>query len=87
MAAKEVHPDTGSAREFWGAGQLQGNVVARPRGTLNESSHQHMEAGGRFLQKATSPKSKGAVGGDVLLCEMIYRTELILAWSTGPARA
>lgn len=32
VAAKEVHPDTGSAREFWGAGQLQGKEVARLRG-------------------------------------------------------
>lgn len=44
-------------------------------------SHQHMEARGRFLQEATFPKSKGAMSEDVLLCEMIYRSELILAWS------
>lgn len=48
-----------------------------------------MEARGRFLQEATFPKSRGAMGGEVLLCEMIYRTELILAWfkDMGPVRA
>lgn len=63
-----------------GGGQTEGWRIGW-RGSLNESSHQHMEARGKFLQETTFPKSKGAMSEDVPLCEMIYRSELILAWS------